>query len=160
MHDILSGQSAYNKAARFGLIVSYKDGEAQNHSLTVDKITPAPHVRSEGHVLVFECRPSEILMLSTCEHIATSLRASNLTRRLHEIVDHSSEEFQRAIDELREEMKRLMKEALDGDPKLVDAVNANASDFLDHAWKYVANWYRQDIFMAETLPNDHLWIVD
>jgi hypothetical protein len=64
------------------------------------------------------------------------------------------------MDDLKEEMKRLVKEALDTDPQLVQAVNELWVDFLDHLWKKLANWYRTDIFNVERLPTDQAWIVD
>ena len=106
LHDL---QSSFGRRGSVGLIVSYRGKKVPRYQQTDVEATPALCVRSEGHILAFRCKPSEILMLSTCERIATQLRGSVLTRRLCAIKNQEGEEYQRAMDELQGERKRLMR---------------------------------------------------
>lgn len=142
-----------------GLIVSIRRNYTHEDTRTAAEPSPVC-VRSEGHIYLYVCKPSEVRVVNTIERLATHLRASELTQKLCAIEDQNGEHYMGVMDDLKEEMKRLVKEALDTDPQLVQAVNELWVDFLDHLWKKLANWYRTDVFNVERLPTDQAWIVD
>jgi len=117
-------------------------------------------VRAEGLIHAGRVKSSEILVIRTIERLAAQLRKHALTRKLCEIADVESREYREVMEELKEQMRKLMKEAQDADQDLVDAIDYNWSNFRDDIWKRIANWYRQEIFVAERLEEDQVWFVD
>ncbi|RDW77860.1 hypothetical protein BP5796_05712 [Coleophoma crateriformis] len=147
-----------------GVIVSTVEALTDGHvSPTDEKIDNVKEVavRSEGLVIACGCGPEEKLVVKTIEQIAMQVRKHELTRKLCEIGDVENEEYKQIMGTLKQEMQSLMKSAQNTDPKLVDAINYMwPKGFLDDVWKKIANWYRQEMFLAQRLEDDQVWLVD
>ncbi|RDW85313.1 hypothetical protein BP6252_02903 [Coleophoma cylindrospora] len=147
-----------------GLIVKMVEALTDGHvSPTDEKIDNLKEVavRSEGLVIAAGCGPEETLVVTTIEQIAMQVRKHELTRKMCEIGDAENEEYKQIMGTLKQEMQSLMKNAQNSDPKLVDAINyMYPKGFLDDVWKKIANWYRQETFLAQRLKDDQVWLVD
>jgi hypothetical protein len=142
--------STGTRSIRIGLVVRISDGSAAE----------ALKVHGVSRVLVTQLLPGEALLVDVAKGLATELRASALTRTLVAISDRESEEYKKALDDVREEMKRRMQEEIKKNSDIERAAEETMGrNMNDSIWVLVADWYNHDVF-GEALPPLQKWIVD
>ncbi|KAH8886997.1 hypothetical protein GQ53DRAFT_330311 [Thozetella sp. PMI_491] len=74
--------------------------------------------------------------------------------------DRNGQEYQDALDKVREAMKELMAEAWATQPAFVQAVHDNIGpDMEEYMWATIPKSFSHDI-VAEDIPSTQVWIVD
>ena len=120
----------------------------------------AVRVRTELHFLVVTVDPEEGYFHNTVEKLALRLRDSPMTDEHLMIKDHDSEEFKNSVKALKQEMRNIMRDAMDEDPRFAAAVDkAFGSHMRDHVWILIHDWLHHDI-IGTRIPEDQAWIVD
>lgn len=113
------------------------------------------------HVSVATLYEQGAMVQESYKRLWLQMKEGELTTKLCKIEDRESEECKEVLEEVIEKMKRVMKEALEADPKLLEALPRLYGKAFDPdvLWIRIANWWEQENTGIK-LSSGQIWCID
>jgi hypothetical protein len=136
-----------------GILVQVKDSAGAEPGVMA--------VERKLHVSIATLYEEEAMVQETYRRVWLRMRGDEVAARLRSIKDEESVEFKKALREMADKMREVMKEELQANLDFKSAMPRLYGEKFDPGalWIMMANWWEQEN-IATKLPSEQVWCID